>query len=107
MPSIDEPKTPTFAVASPPTLLKPFISSEEEAMSSELPRVEPSPVILGHPEHTPIAMVRRWPRSHLNLPQHGLRPVWTSWDGYPDENIPDDIREAGQIHGILNHIIPV
>ncbi|OQD78441.1 hypothetical protein PENDEC_c001G01312 [Penicillium decumbens] len=37
-------------------------------------------------------IARRYPRNHLHLEQHGFRPVWTPWEGYPGE-IPADIRE--------------
>lgn len=32
------------------------------------------------------------PRHERELDKHGLRPVWTAWDGYPGE-VPDDVRE--------------
>lgn len=32
------------------------------------------------------------PRHERELKKHGLRPVWTAWDGYPGE-VPDDIQK--------------
>ena len=32
------------------------------------------------------------PRHERELKKHGLRPVWTAWDGYPGE-MPDDIQK--------------
>lgn len=33
-----------------------------------------------------------WPRHHRNLPTHGFRPVWTSQNGYPEDEIPAEIQ---------------
>jgi hypothetical protein len=38
-------------------------------------------------------LARGWPRNHHNLAKHGFRPVWPSWEGYPGDEIPEDIRE--------------
>lgn len=37
-------------------------------------------------------LARGWPRNHHNLAKHGFRPVWTSQDGYPEDEIPADIQ---------------
>ncbi|KAJ5470583.1 hypothetical protein N7530_007940 [Penicillium desertorum] len=38
-------------------------------------------------------LARGWPRNHHNLAKHGFRPVWPSREGYPGDEIPEDIRE--------------
>ncbi|KAJ5836435.1 hypothetical protein N7447_002461 [Penicillium robsamsonii] len=38
-------------------------------------------------------LARGWPRNHLNLAQHGFRHVWTHRNGYPEDEIPADIKE--------------
>ncbi|KXG45191.1 uncharacterized protein PGRI_041040 [Penicillium griseofulvum] len=38
-------------------------------------------------------LARGWPRNHRNLVKHGFRPVWTSQEGYPEDEIPADIQE--------------
>ncbi|KAJ5955260.1 hypothetical protein N7501_009539, partial [Penicillium viridicatum] len=38
-------------------------------------------------------LARGWPRHHHNLAKHGFRPVWTSQNGYPGDEIPEDIQE--------------
>ncbi|CAG8136752.1 unnamed protein product, partial [Penicillium nalgiovense] len=38
-------------------------------------------------------LARGWPPNNHNLAKHGFRPVWTSWEGYPGDEIPEDIRE--------------
>lgn len=38
-------------------------------------------------------IARGWPRDHHNLAKKGFRPIWTTRDGYPEKEIPADIRE--------------
>ncbi|CAI7590803.1 unnamed protein product [Penicillium bialowiezense] len=45
------------------------------------------------PDDGDTVISRGWPRNPANLKRHGLRPVWTSQDGYPDTPIPSDIME--------------
>lgn len=44
-------------------------------------------------EEGDVVLARGWPRHHHNLAKHGFRPVWTSRNGYPGDEIPADIRE--------------
>jgi hypothetical protein len=30
-------------------------------------------------------------RDEADLPKNGLDNVWTSWNGYPEEEIPDNV----------------
>ena len=38
-------------------------------------------------------LTRGYPRNHHNLKKHGFRPVWTCDEGYPEDEIPADIKE--------------
>lgn len=44
-------------------------------------------------EEGDAVLARGWPRHHHNLAKHGFRPVWTSPNEYPGDEIPADIRE--------------
>lgn len=43
------------------------------------------------PREKSQAIEETGPRHERELDKHGLRPVWTAWDGYPGE-VPEDIQ---------------
>lgn len=52
-------------------------------------------------------IARGWPRNPLSLAKHGLRPVWTSWGGYPEDEIPEDIKEFLDETGNCSKCVPI
>ncbi|CAI7603904.1 unnamed protein product [Penicillium viridicatum] len=97
--SADEPLTP---LDNPRTALLPFFELVEDKMplastDREHPRREGQNEELQENfdsdyDEGDAVLARGWPRNHHNLAKHGFRPVWTSQDGYPEDEIPEDIQ---------------